>query len=307
MDMCEPELLSTDVVCPGQWVLMTALRRTEAGELFALGGRPKETQLGDPVWKIAVATPQKVEKAAQLPENEVQELPTVVVQTLKEALVFSYGHREATLAPSKQTATQRKGRNLDQEISENAPDPEPKKRQWRKAASKGVGKEMGNVMHMVLQHISFRACTDAASIRNELSRLIQLGYITEEESTWVNAEKIAAFFRTDIGSKLVNGQQVLREFKFSILDDGGNYDPAIAGEKILLQGVVDCALIEPDGITVVDFKTDFVTDETVLERAEFYSTQVRTYADALHRIYQQPIKQALLYFFHLGKFIPISL
>ena len=70
---------------------------------------------------------------------------------------------------------------------------------------------------------------------------------------------------------------------------------------------MDCALIEPDGITVVDFKTDFVTDETIMERAEHYSAQVRTYADALHRIYQQPIKEALLYFFHLGKFVPISL
>ena len=307
MDMCDPELLSRDVVCPGQWVLMTALRRTEAGALFVLGGRPKETQLGDPVWKIAVATPQKVENTTEQIEEDRRALPQDVLQSMKESLAFTYGHRGATMAPSKQTATQRKGRDLDQEIAENAAESKQIIRQWRKATSKATGKDMGNVMHTVMQHISFQACRDAENIPYEICRLVKLGYITAEESMWVNPKKIAAFFQTDIGRKLLNGDQVLREFKFSILDDGANYDPSIAGEKILLQGVVDCALIESDGITVVDFKTDFVTDETVMERAEHYSAQVRTYADALRRIYQQPIKEALLYFFHLGKFVPISL
>ena len=43
-----------------------------------------------------------------------------------------------------------------------------------------------------------------------------------------------------------------------------------------------------------------------MERAEHYSAQVRTYADALRRIYQQPIKEALLYFFHTGRFVPVK-
>ena len=305
MDMCDPELLSQDVICPGQWVLMSALRRTEAGELFALGGRPKETKLGDPVWKIAVTTSKKPEKAMDIQPEDSQALPEAALQTLKKSLSFSYGHSAATMAPSKQTATQRKGRDLDAEVSENAMDTMPQKRSWRKAGGRIGGKEMGNVMHTVLQHISFSACTDLVSIRNEVSRLAKLGYITEEQQQWVDVRKIADFFSTDLGTKLISGDHVLREFKFSILDDGANYAPELAGEKILLQGVVDCALVEPDGITVIDFKTDYVTEDNVYDRAEHYRLQVQTYADALQRIYQQPVKKALLYFFHLNRFISV--
>ena len=99
---------------------------------------------------------------------------------------------------------------------------------------------------------------------------------------------------------------MLREFKFSILDDGENFDPALYGEKILLQGVVDCALLEKDGITVVDFKTDRVTEDTLPERVRQYRPQVLAYAGALERIYGKPVKEALLYFFQVGRAVPVK-
>ena len=89
------------------------------------------------------------------------------------------------------------------------------------------------------------------------------------------------------------------------MDDGIHFDPALTGEKILLQGVIDCALLEPDGVTVIDFKTDYVTDETVDQIADRYRIQVETYADALERITGRPIKEKYLYFFHLNRFYPI--
>lgn len=114
--------------------------------------------------------------------------------------------------------------------------------------------------------------------------------------------RIAAFFDTEIGSKLRSGTPYIREFKFSILDDGGSYGEGLVGEQVLLQGVVDCAMIEEDGITVIDFKTDYVTEETLPDLTEHYRIQVQTYADALHRIYQKHIKAAYLYFFRLNRF-----
>ena len=41
-----------------------------------------------------------------------------------------------------------------------------------------------------------------------------------------------------------------------------------AGEELLLQGVVDCAFETPDGLVVVDFKTDRVTPQQQSQRAE---------------------------------------
>ena len=84
-----------------------------------------------------------------------------------------------------------------------------------------------------------------------------------------------------------------------------NFDPALRGEKILLQGVVDCALVEEDGITVVDFKTDRVTEETLDAAARRYAPQVQTYAEALSRIYEMQVKGKYLYFFRLNRFVEI--
>ena len=130
--------------------------------------------------------------------------------------------------------------------------------------------------------------------------------LTPQQGAMVNAQHILQFFETELGRKLRSSETVLREFKFSILDDGANYDTALAGEKILLQGVVDCALIEEDGITVVDFKTDSVTDETLQEKIRHYRSQVLAYASAMERIYQKPVKEALLYFFQMNCFAPVT-
>ena len=90
-----------------------------------------------------------------------------------------------------------------------------------------------------------------------------------------------------------------------MLDDAAKYYPDANDEQILLQGVVDCAIIEDDGITVIDFKTDNVTDETVGQVVDAYKMQVRTYASAMERIYQKPVKMSLLYFFALNRFVEV--
>ena len=224
---------------------------------------------------------------------------------MKQSLAFHYAHSAATMAPSKQTATQIKGRVLDTEISENATDRTPQRRSWRKVDKHTSGKDMGNVIHTVLQHISFAACTDVVAIAKEVSRLQQLGYITDEQVQWVDPQKIATFFQTDIGKRILSSSDVLREFKFSILDDGENYDASLAIEKILLQGVVDCAIVEPDGITVVDFKTDRITEKDLDQAVDAYRFQVKAYSDALTRIYDKPVKAAYLYFFKLNKLVSV--
>ena len=121
----------------------------------------------------------------------------------------------------------------------------------------------------------------------------------------VNCSQIAAFFQTELGQKLRSGKNVLREFKFSILDRGESYGNGLEGEKVLLQGVVDAALIEADGITVIDFKTDRVSPETLSQVTERYRIQVETYAKALSRIYQLPVREKVLYFFGLPGFVSL--
>ena len=233
-------------------------------------------------------------------------VPKDLTEKMRQILDFRYPHQEATVAPSKQTATQRKGRIKDQEAAENAPEPKPHGRNWRKPSfveSQVQGKTYGSAVHAVMQHIRYEACSDPEAVEQEVQRLVRERFITAELAALVDCRQIAAFFATPLGEKLRSGGNVLREFKFSILDDGSAYIAELAGEKILLQGVVDCALVEEDGITIVDFKTDRVTEATVSAAAEQYRSQVEAYADALSRIFQKKIKRSCLYFVQLGDFV----
>ena len=64
-------------------------------------------------------------------------------------------------------------------------------------------------------------------------------------------------------------------------------------------------MIESDGITLLDFKSDFVSDDTILASAERYTEQVDTYAKALEKIYKCPVKEKLLYFFAADQFLHV--
>jgi ATP-dependent helicase/nuclease subunit A len=113
------------------------------------------------------------------------------------------------------------------------------------------------------------------------------------------------FFETGIGQKALSAD-ILREFKFTILQDADVYYEDAPKDKVLLQGIVDLAILEDDGITVVDFKTDRVTADSQAMVAEGYFPQVRAYSRALEEIYDRPVKQALLYFFRSGQFIEVK-
>ena len=305
MDVGSRELLTKDVSSCGEWILMAALRRTEAGELFQLGSYPKQTELGNPPWLIRVVNGESSSGKSAAEDVKTEVFSTDLAQRLQKTLNFQYPHMAATQAPSKQTATQLKGRAKDNEAKENVP--VSRAFSHLQNRKKGDGALRGTAMHAVLQYISYDKCANTEGSRQEIQRLVSENYITAQQGDLVDPVILADFFESDLGAQLRNHSNVLREFKFSIVDDAGKYDPALAGEEILLQGVVDCAMVDSDGITVIDFKTDYVTEDTLAQKVEQYSPQVKAYADAIGRIYGKNVKSAWLYFFHLGKFQQITI
>ena len=300
--------LCMDAVCPGDWVMLAAMKRMDAGQLHALGGRPARLEISDSPWKIQVTeAPERIVSGAAV-EETVSSMPEGMEQRLAEALAFRYTHTAATQAPSKQTATGRKGRAKDEEAAEDTQEPKQIRRSWRRPSFVSPGKDgrdYGTAMHTVMQYICYENCETAQGVRSEIQTLVDRGLLTAEQGALVDAASIAAFFDSDIGRKLLSGANHLREFKFSILDAGSHYGDGLEGEQVLLQGVVDCALLETDGITIVDFKTDKVTEGTLAAVAEGYAMQVQTYAEALSRIFQKSVKEKYLYFFRLNRFIQV--
>ena len=212
----------------------------------------------------------------------------------------------AMTAPSKQTATERKGEETNLQVSNQPTERKSHHRSWRKpsfVSDEVSGKMRGSATHMALQYLRFENCCDQQAVEAEVQRLVAEGFLTEQMGAMVECHRLAQFFQTDIGKRLRTSENVLREFKFSILDDGAAYDPQLEGEKILLQGVVDCALMDDDGIVVMDFKTDRVTEATIIEAAQRYRPQVEAYAQALSRIFEKKVKAKMLYFFQMDRFV----
>ena len=89
--------------------------------------------------------------------------------------------------------------------------------------------------------------------------------------------------------------------------DAAAYDPAAAeGEKILLQGVVDCCFETDDGLTVVDFKTDQVfTPEETQQRAMQYRPQLEAYSRALEQVLERKVVRRVLYFLRSGETVEV--
>ena len=80
--------------------------------------------------------------------------------------------------------------------------------------------------------------------------------------------------------------------------------PELSGEKVVVQGAVDCIFFEDDGIVVVDFKTDRINDDDVL--SSLYEEQLSYYAKACETIYGRSVKQCFIYSLYMGKEILIE-
>ena len=75
---------------------------------------------------------------------------------------------------------------------------------------------------------------------------------------------------------------------------------------MLLQGVVDCWFVEEDGtITVVDFKTDQVSQDGADRRALEYRPQLDAYARALSQAAGLAVKRRCLWFFNIGRTVEL--
>ena len=309
LDFSSRDLLTAYVNCPGSWVLLAALQRTEAGELFRICEKPECSKVRDNPWSIHVVEADIINEEAVVSGFIPEPLSSEVIEKMQVGLSFQYPYAKAVEIPSKLTATQLKGRFKDQEAAEFTDSAHKRPYAFRKPSDRNrtqSGTDYGTAFHTVMQYLDFRSCDCPENITKDIGRIVSAGLLAAQQADTIEAEKIFRFFQTPLGQKLRSGREVLREFKFSILDNAQTYYPGVQDDTILLQGVIDCAIIEDNGITVLDFKTDHVTQENIELKIAQYTVQVQTYAKALSRIYEKPISAAYIYFFAAEKLVSID-
>ena len=228
------------------------------------------------------------------------------VETLEERLGWVYPYERSVELPSKLTATAVTAAAADPEEMDVAAVSGKRSRRFRKpelGRKDGplTGAERGVAAHLVMQYINFAKTGSAGEIAGEICRLEDQGFLTEEQAAAVDPGDILAFFRSELGRRLLRAEHVTREFRFSLLCPAEQWFEAAPGEEILLQGVVDCCMEEAGELTIVDFKTDGKVEP------ERYTGQLEAYALAMERILKKPVRGAVLWYLRKKQMVWVPL
>ena len=288
----------------GDWVLLHALTRPEGDALRALAGLPETVQQpAGPAWDVRWVDGAALDEAPEAEGHYVQPPPEEGKGDLAARLSWTYPHLAAANLPSKLTATQIKGRTLDQEAAEDALPPsrkgQPITRPSFIAEEKGLTPaQRGTALHLAMQYLSLNGDGSPEGVGAELDQLTEAGFLTRLQREAVDPARLSAFLTSPLGrSMAAAGERCRREFKFSILTSALDYFPEGKGEEVLLQGVIDAWFEEGDRITVVDFKSDRVRPGGERARAEEYRPQLAAYSQALSAILGRPVTRQVLWFF----------
>ena len=166
--------------------------------------------------------------------------------------------------------------------------------------------QRGTATHKFMQFSDYSAAR--AGIESELARLVDGGFLSEDEGKAVNIGAAKRFFMSPLAERIFASDNVMREKKFAALFPAKFFYPELTGEaaeeKIVVQGIADCVLVEDGELVVVDYKTDTGVDaEALLDR---YSAQLEIYREALSQALGMPVKETLLYSFFMNSTVKVG-
>ncbi|MDR1001659.1 MAG: UvrD-helicase domain-containing protein [Oscillospiraceae bacterium] len=240
------------------------------------------------------------------------------VQKLREKFAYRYPYRELREIPAKVVAT-----SLNKKIGGENPLEGLSRRPSFMQKDGMNAAERGTALHKFMELCD---CSLAAeSAEREVTRLVSLGFLSEEEAAVVDLEKIYSFFAGEAGRLIKSADEVYRERRFTVLlpeeyysylkpeaegqseqadgqTSGGN--SILRGEDIVLQGECDLVLVKDGKLTIIDYKTDRERNPDAY--AANYGGQLRLYSFAMSEVTGCEAERLCIYSFTLGRLIEVS-
>jgi ATP-dependent helicase/nuclease subunit A len=129
--------------------------------------------------------------------------------------------------------------------------------------------EKGTATHVFLQFCDFSSQDGSSgAVEKEIKRLLERSFISGRTASLINRNELSRFFGSAFFKEVRAAKSVWREKRFNVLIDASVLSASperrrdLAGEKVLVQGVMDILLEMPDGSLVLcDYKTDRLTKE----------------------------------------------
>ena len=165
--------------------------------------------------------------------------------------------------------------------------------------------EVGTATHLVLEHLDFARPCARDDVKQHIRDMVARKLLAPGEAEVVDVDAVAWLASSELGQLLrANARQLHRELPvFFPIAEVDSDDPL---DRVMVRGRIDVMLVEPDGIVLVDYKTDRVTRDTIEARAAFYRPQVQSYSRAIEAIVGQRVKAVYLVFLAAREVISLS-
>lgn len=204
--------------------------------------------------------------------------------------------------PSKMSVSEIKKKSYESEDSVSFFDEEAVKRvpAFLKEDEKLTGATRGTAFHRVMELIDL----NEADVKNAIEGFVEKGFMTRMQADSIDVDKIEKFLKSPIAERMRKARRVWKEASFTIALDAKDVFENGEGEKICVQGTIDCLFEDEDGkIVLLDYKTDYYTDPE--EIGKRYKKQLELYEIAVFNKFLQNCDEKCLYLFHKGDIINV--
>lgn len=238
-----------------------------------------------------------------------------ILKEIDRRLSWVYKYKNSTAIPVKVSVTELKRRFVTEFVDEYPAyqmfPPTLVKKPAFLEQSKGLSSaEIGTVLHFVMQHLDLKHVREAAEIKSQVEKMVEIGLLNSQQASYVDINKILRYFRSDIGQRMLSAARIYREVPFNIRISS-NEILKVPGpeEMILLQGVIDCFFEEKDGLVLLDYKTDYISPNEGIHAIgrikARYATQLKYYQMVLEKLLDQKVKEKYIYLFWNGETIKL--
>ncbi|MGI6030732.1 MAG: helicase-exonuclease AddAB subunit AddA [Eubacteriales bacterium] len=286
-----------------------------AALLLSPEGQPLRDLLPDIPWPVPgepagvqVRICRSLEDLSQAPAEESEKTEEISLEVIGAHLAGEYDQPHLREVSSKLSVTELKGRALDAEVAEDTPSMTTKKELFDTPRfieqDHGLNAaQRGTALHCAMQFIRLEQGSNEEQVRQELERMVAQELLTAQQAQACDPARIAGFFHSELGQRMLRSRQVFREEKFNLMVPAWQLyqtlNPQERQAPLLIQGVIDCFFLEGEKAVLLDFKTDRTDDAEELKRR--YQVQMDLYARAIWEIYGFAVEECYLYLFHSGR------
>ena len=284
-------------------IMPAVLRRVELPEA--------DSANEDGLWRLSRVSGKTIEETEEAAETEDSRIGKVLADDVP-MLLFTPEHAEPAPLKTSVTTLTRHEKPLSEDDSEETLEDKRKTEDAVRTFRLGsvpsrpafleeeetaeAAVSIGTATHRFIRLINLDelrkegADTDQV-IRAEMARMRAERILTEEEAGMIRIRGVAAFFRSELGQRMLNSDEIRREATFTMrMDTHGS---------TMVQGIIDCVFRENGEWILIDYKTDHDTaPETFVPRHEM---QINWYRTALERLTHVRVREMWLFALRSGQ------